>query len=348
MSYSFKQIKLSDAEKLWLTEIMKADFSPIDVRCMKIKLFKELPEDFDVKSIDWMLVRDNRLTLLGLWHVNPDSPIFTHVSKTIKATKELIMKDPSIKEVTAKQIAGLVGITEQQAEIAILLVHDLPGFFGGGGQTKGHPGWRVANFSQDDSAYDKFVRFKNLEQSMEDFFVGRNLRINARKKTSSKGQPMATSATVWKHPSSREIWSDIYQDYEINKRAFAKKINFVTDKYKRKALFRDIEHAHILSKSGFSKPAVILAGSVIEELLRIYLESKNVKPANKTFNAYIKACDQNNFLKGAISQLSDSVRRFRNLVHLAGETSSRHSISKAKAKSAVTSIFIISNDFQKS
>lgn len=158
---------------------------------------------------------------------------------------------------------------------------------------------------------------------------------------------MPTSATVWKQPSSCEIWSDIYQDYEVKKHTFAKRINFVTDKYKRKALFRDIEHAHILSKSGFSKPAVILAGSVIEELLRIYLETKNIRPARKTFDGYIKACNENDLLKGAIGRLSDSVRHFRNIVHLAAETSPRHSISKAKAKNAVSAIFIISDDFQK-
>lgn len=347
MPYSFKQLKLSDVERLWLTQIIKADFSPVNVREMKIRLWGKLPEDFDPKSIDWMLIRDNRLTLLGLWHVNSDSPIFTHVSKIIETTRELILKNPTIKGVTAKEIAGSVDITEQEAGIALLLLHDLPGFFNGGGGPTGHPGWREASFSEDDSAYDQFLRFENLEQSMEDFFVGRNLRISAKKKTSSNGQPMLISGTVWKQPSSRDVWRDIYEDYEVDKRTFGKKINFVTDQYKRKALFRDIEHAHVLTKSGFSKPAVILAGSVIEELLRIYLESRSIKAASKTFDGYIKACDQNGLLKGAISRLSDSVRHFRNLVHLAGETSARHRISKATAKSAVASIFVISNDFQR-
>lgn len=119
------------------------------------------------------------------------------------------------------------------------------------------------------------------------------------------------------------------------------------DGYKRKAIFRDIEQAHTLAKSGFSKPAVILAGSVIEELLRLYLEANNVTAPKNTFDEYIKTCDQNGFLKGAISRLSDSVRHFRNLVHLEGERSGRHKISKATATSAVASIFIILNDFQK-
>lgn len=42
---------------------------------------------------------------------------------------------------------------------------------------------------------------------------------------------------------------------------------------------------------------------------------------------------------------TDSLRHFRNLVHLEKETSSKFTISKATAKGAVSSIFTIANDF---
>lgn len=346
MNYTFKKLKLSDAERLWLNEIMKANFSPINAKSMKIRLWDKLPADFNPKEINWRLIHDNRLTLIGMWYVDPNSPIFSHISKTIEVTRDLIMKNPEIKEVTAKEISELVGITEREAEIALILVCDLPGFFGGWSRKDGY-GCQQATFSHDDSAYDRFLRFENLECEMEEFLVGRNSPTNARKRATSKGEPMLTSETLWKLPSSHDIWNDIYEDFDVKKLTFAKSINFVTDNYKRKAIFRDIEQSYILAKNGFSKPAVILAGSVIEELLRLYLESKKVKPANNTFNEYIKACENSGFLKGAVNRLSDSVRYFRNLVHLEKETSLKHKISKATAKSAVASIFIISNDFQK-
>ena len=102
MDYTFKKIKLSKAEKLWLSEIMKANFSPVNVKSMKIRLWDKLPKDFDPKKIDWKLISDNHLTLIGLWHVNPKSPFFFHVSKTIEVTKDLIKKNPEIQGVTAK------------------------------------------------------------------------------------------------------------------------------------------------------------------------------------------------------------------------------------------------------
>lgn len=142
-----------------------------------------------------------------------------------------------------------------------------------------------------------------------------------------------------------KVWQDIKLEYDVSKKVFGRKIAFVTDPFKRDVIFRDIEQAYALAKAGFSKPAVILAGSVIEELLRLFLDSKGFTPSHKTFDTYIKTCVEKDLLKSAIHCLTDSVRHFRNLVHLQEESSSRHTISKATAKGAVASIFTIANDF---
>jgi hypothetical protein len=143
----------------------------------------------------------------------------------------------------------------------------------------------------------------------------------------------------------KEIWQEIEKEFDVSKKNFGKKINFVKDKHKRNVIFRDVEHSYLLACNGFSKPAVILAGGVIEELLRLYLDSKGVRIKSDSFNDYIKACEANGLLKLAIHKLSDSVRHFRNIVHLSKETSSKITISKATAKGAVSSIFTIANDF---
>jgi len=94
----------------------------------------------------------------------------------------------------------------------------------------------------------------------------------------------------------RDVWQDIKNDYGMDKRAFGKNINFIIDAFKRKIIFRDIEQAYILAGAGFSKPAVILAGGVIEELLRLYLHHKNIKPLKNDFDGYIKTCENNGLL----------------------------------------------------
>jgi len=143
-------------------------------------------------------------------------------------------------------------------------------------------------------------------------------------------------------------WKDIENEYGVTKNSFGKQINFVSDSFKRAIIFRDIEQAFILANSGFAKPAVILAGGVIEELLRLYLTQNGIspqKPLKKDFKGYIQTCEQNKLLKSGTSHLSDSARHFRNIVHLSKEVTKKHTISKATAKGAVSSIFTVANDF---
>lgn len=134
--------------------------------------------------------------------------------------------------------------------------------------------------------------------------------------------------------NSKDIWNNISNDFGINKLAFGRKI-----------IFRDMANSYYLAYNGFHKSSVILAGSVIEELLRLYLIYKNIKPKNKKFYAYIKACEINGLLIKGISQLSDSARHFRNIVHLSNENKKSNSMEKTNAINAVSSIFIIANDF---
>lgn len=349
MEHTFKQAKLSDAERLWLTEILKQNFSKIDLKSLKVKLWKNLPRDFEPEKIDNRLVRDNRLTLIGLWHVDPNNALFNHVSKTIEIIIDLIVKNPGITRIKAHEISALVGIPQRDAEIALMLIYDLGGFFGSasGLNTNSGYGFNDAGFRQNDSAYDAFLKFESLEQSMEQFFVGQAPFSNANNRKSHRVKFPLTLQSSGKQTPFSKTWNDIRHDFDVSKRTFGRKINFVTEIYKREVIFRDVEQAYILAKSGFYKPTVILAGTVIEEVLRLYLESKNVNPSKNTFEEYVKTCESNGLLKSGISRLSDSVSLFRNLVHLEKEKSPKYAISKATANGAISSIFTIANDFDR-
>jgi hypothetical protein len=146
--------------------------------------------------------------------------------------------------------------------------------------------------------------------------------------------------------SNQENWEAIKSEYGISKKDFGKKINFVKDPFKRKVIFRDVEHAFVLASQGFEKPAIILAGGVIEELLRLYLGHKKIPVTSDRFADYIKTCEDKKLLKRGVLRLTDSVRDFRNMVHLANEEKKKHTITKATAKGTVSSIFTIVNDFQ--
>jgi hypothetical protein len=178
--------------------------------------------------------------------------------------------------------------------------------------------------------------FRNIENTINTAMRAVKVKLDTEEK----------STLVKDTKSTKEIWESIKSEYDISRREFGKKINFVKDPFKRKILFRDVEQAFVLASQGFSKPAIILAGGVIEELLRLYLEHKNIQAQGDKFFQYIDACEKKGIMKPAISKLTDSVRDFRNLVHLKNEKEKRHTISMATAKGAVSSIFTIANDFQ--
>lgn len=163
---------------------------------------------------------------------------------------------------------------------------------------------------------------------------------------SSKGPEESTQGNLAIFFVEDYAWKAIKNAFDTDKKAFGRRIRFISDAFKRQIIFRDVAQAFLLAEAGYSKPAVILAGSVLEELLRLFLEFKRVKPDKDTFNSYIKTCVDNKLLKSPIHQLTDSVRQFRNLVHLQAESSTKHAISKATAKGAVSSIFTIVNDLQ--
>ncbi len=149
-------------------------------------------------------------------------------------------------------------------------------------------------------------------------------------------------------PTTEETWKVIESEFDVKKIEFGKWINFVKDPFKRIVIFRDVEQAFVLASLGFSKPAVILAGGVIEELMRLYLAQKGISPQTplrNNFNGYIQTCAQNRLLINSVSDLSDSLREFRNLVHLSAEETKKHTISKSTAKGAVSSIFTIASNF---
>ena len=206
MEYKFKQIKLSDAVKLWFAEILKLNFSNFEVKSLRVKLWEKLPKDFDPDTINNRLIRDGHLTLIGLWHVDPRNAMFDYISKIFEIIKDLIHKNPEISTVKAKEIATLACITERDAEIALKLLFELGNFFGSGGGPKEYYGFREAGFRQDNLAYEKFLRFKNLEEEMERFFISRAPSLNIKSEGPIKALFAQNSNTSHEDEEDKKKW----------------------------------------------------------------------------------------------------------------------------------------------
>ncbi len=142
-------------------------------------------------------------------------------------------------------------------------------------------------------------------------------------------------------------WELIEEKYKTNKRTFGKKINFIRDKETRKIIFRDTEHAVMLLQNGFDKEAVIIAGTVIEEILRQLLLNKGITPKQNKFDEYVKSCEANKLIGQTDIRLSDISRQFRNAIHIENEVKNKLKINKPHAQNVVASLFIIVQGLKK-
>ena len=144
--------------------------------------------------------------------------------------------------------------------------------------------------------------------------------------------------------NNTSVWKFIKNDYGISKNIFGKNLNFIKNKHTRGVIFRDVAHSYLLLHDGFLKSAIILAGSIIEEILRQFLLAQNIRPDKDTFEKYIDACYKYDILKKGTNQLTESLRLFRNISHISREIQDNIKVSKSIAAGAVASIFTIVNN----
>lgn len=334
--FKFKEYKISKDEELWLRELLKVNFNKINPKHIKVKIWNKVSKDFKPDKLDRRLARENRLTLLGLWYIDPVNPLIGYCSNIMARIKTLLLNNPDLDIIDSFVIGSSLNILRREVEICLTLLSDFR-FFNGGQSEQNESIFNKVYLTNDQSAFDRIMAYNNLDEIMENYFIENDPRKNEK-------LPKANTNAIKIFVKDKNVWNDISNEFNIDKRSFGKKINFVKVKYKKGIIFRDIEDSYVLAKNGFSKSAVILAGSVIEELLRLYLKEKGFTSC-KTFEDYIKICEDKRFLNKGISRLSDSVRHFRNLVHLEKENSQKDSISKSIASGAISSIFTIINDF---
>jgi len=337
--YNFKKHELTLDEKVWLNEILKQNFNKVDLKKTKVKVWGKISTNFDPSKIDYRLSRDNRLTLVGLWLVDPDNKLFDYSKKVIDKVKSQILNGQELKIINSVSFSESLKIGRREIQITLTLLNDL-GFFSGGSHLSDVLIFNEVHFYQDHSGYDTFLSYTSLEESIERFY---NHDMSQEPVTSIPSQTKLQKTKI-KSQLNQDVWKKIADEYGIDQKVFGKKIKFVNKSIK-KIIFRDVEDAYSLYKKGFSKPAIILAGGVLEELLRAYLVDKNQVPAKNTFDEYIKVCEQKKYLRLAATRLVDAARYYRNLVHIEREFDTNTSPSSSIAAVVVSAIFTIVDDF---
>jgi len=170
MNCEFKEQEIGEAERLWLAEVYEND--GFDIKKAKVKLWKHLPKDFDPEAVDSRLYRNGRLTLLGIWHIDPENPIFDHAGKVITAIRDRILEEPGIETFTTADIAQYVQLEEKEIGHILYLVSDMGRFFSSASGESDTQQYNSISLSGDD-AYDAYLSFRSIEELMDEFFKSR-------------------------------------------------------------------------------------------------------------------------------------------------------------------------------
>jgi len=168
--YKFAKHKLSTPEHLWLEEIDRSKFKGMNERYFKVKLKDKLPRNFKPDSIDRRYVKDNRLTLLGIWYVNHKHPLLIKTSKVINTMQKLISDNPYMSLFTSNKISKLTDIDEDKVKFIFRIMHDFE-LVGGYKIKQGELYPYEVSFSDNHSGFEKILYFENISETLEDFFI---------------------------------------------------------------------------------------------------------------------------------------------------------------------------------
>ena len=169
MGNSFKDHTFLEAELLWLKGVYES--KEFDPRVARVKLRDKLPKGFDPRKIDHRFLEDGKnLTILGVWYVDPESAVLKHIESVILYIKDLIIKNPGIETITAKQVSSETNIEESNVEIALHNLSTLGNFFSsatGSSNAKGFSKIKLSHYSN----YDAYLGFETLADLLEQYYA---------------------------------------------------------------------------------------------------------------------------------------------------------------------------------
>lgn len=129
MKYNFPKIEISADEKLWLETLydkFKKGETNVDPRELKAQLWTKISKEFEPNKISWHLSSGGRnLTVLGLWHVNPNDENILLLDELLKALQDYLRKHPKEDEVPLSSISVSKDMGIEEKERAFALIRDI-------------------------------------------------------------------------------------------------------------------------------------------------------------------------------------------------------------------------------
>jgi len=169
MRHKFPKIKQTESERIWLAEVCRRyrNKEDLDIKVIKVALREKLPRDFNPYAYDGRLYSGTRPTLLGIWHVDPESDLLDKTDRVIRAIQKIIFDNAKVQEVSSFDIK-VDGIPEDQVPDIFRLVVGLCRSYVNVNDTIGKDGRKECKLSIGD-AFEDFYVYSGLDTFVRAF-----------------------------------------------------------------------------------------------------------------------------------------------------------------------------------
>lgn len=174
-NYKFKNNKLPPADELWLKEIYNTKFGELNRNATRVRLKNVLPRDYKPENIDGRYIKNDRLTLLGIWYVEHNSQIIPKVEIVIKEIQSLICGDSTPNNFQSDFISKNTILREEEVKFIFRIILDLE-LLSGSRMNPGEVNPCEVSFSDNHRGFGRVLYFKDIYETMEEYFIEKTPR----------------------------------------------------------------------------------------------------------------------------------------------------------------------------
>lgn len=166
MTRARQVMSLKAHERAWLQELRRRDAvgEPIDHRAMFLALRAKLPAGFRPRDIDESLVRDQHLSVLGIYAIDRSADELRNLERLIQWMRERVLSDGSCRSVTAGEGAKALGLNVELVQRLFVLMSQVSGMWSGGKAANGYGYSEVGLDSVD--AVASLLEFRSLDDTI--------------------------------------------------------------------------------------------------------------------------------------------------------------------------------------
>lgn len=165
-------IELSETDILWLKTSVDLFLNnkPYGYTEALKQLWEKIPENYEPNEISHLLLYSGyQPTFYGIWHIYPDDSIFQDVDIVVNAIIKIFKEDPATEEVSTKDIAPRIELSETRVGIIFKLLGSLGQFYRSAASSGSFVGLDHIRFGYNETEIiQKYRAYKGIEKAIQD------------------------------------------------------------------------------------------------------------------------------------------------------------------------------------